>query len=336
MTLAVVEADTGEVLASESGPLARLFHANRMLEEASSLDEIKNLRDEAESLRHYCQAAGLGLVMQNRCAELKLRAERKAGELLGQMPKNPGGRSTSDTLSQVGIARHQSSRWQRIAHLPEDEFEGYIAETVEAGRELTTAAALQRARAISAQDPAQRPALHLVPTGAGLPGVDGQFRTIVADPPWRYGNTSTRNAARKHYPTMSVEELCDLGVEAHAADDCHLYLWATAPLLRDAFDVMEAWGFTYKTNLVWVKPQIGMGNYFRVSHEHVLFGTRGSAPTRRNDVSSWFEANRKEHSTKPDVFLDIVETCSHGPGLELFARRHRMTGFGWSYWGNEA
>lgn len=336
--LALVQADTGEVLARESGPLAQLRHAHAMLEAASTLDEVKGLRDKAESLRHYCEAAGLGLVMQNRCAELKLRAERKAGLLLADMPKQAGARGDTELprLSDIGVAKHQSSRWQRVASLPEDDFEEYVADTVEAGRELTTAGALQRVRAVRAQDPIQRPRLHVVAGGVGLPGLTGQFCTIVADPPWQYGNTSTRNAAEKHYPTMPIEELCDLPVEAHAAESAHLYLWATAPLLREAFDVMAAWGFTYKTNLVWVKPQIGMGNYFRVSHEHVLFGIRGSAPTLRNDVLSWFQADRAKHSAKPDAFLDIVESSSPGPGLEMFARRRRMTAFDWSYWGNEA
>lgn len=333
----MVSADTGEVLSTEHGPLAALRHAYSMLEKASSLDEVKNIRDKAESLRHYCEAAGMGLVMQNRCAELKLRAERKAGEMLASADLKPGPKKDADTLSAIGIKQHQSSRWQRIASLPEDDFEGYISDAVDHGRELTTAGALQKARVLAAQDPTARPPLHLVPSDIGLPGVERQFRTIVADPPWRYGNAGTRNAADKHYPTMTLEEICDLPVEAHAADDSHLYLWATAPLLREAFLVMAAWGFTYKTNLVWVKPQIGMGNYFRVSHEHVLFGIRGSAPTRRNDVLSWFKVDRARHSAKPDAFLDIVESCSYGPGLELFARRRQLpTDFDWTYWGNEA
>jgi N6-adenosine-specific RNA methylase IME4 len=171
----------------------------------------------------------------------------------------------------------------------------------------------------------------------GLVGITGTFPTLVADPPWQYGNTKTRNAADKHYPTMTVGELCELPVGVHAAESAHLYLWTTAPFLREAFEVMDAWGFTYKTNLVWVKPQIGMGNYFRVSHEHVLFGVRGTAPmlTPAKSTRSWFQADRREHSTKPDAFLDLVERCSPSPGLELFARRQRMSAaFEWTYWGN--
>lgn len=111
---------------------------------------MSDIRDKAESLRHYCEAAGLGLVMQNRCAEVKLRAERKAGELLAEMPKNPGGRSTSDTLSQVGVQRHQSSRWQRIASLPDHDFENYVTEAVESGR-------VEHARAVGSHPPPPQP-----------------------------------------------------------------------------------------------------------------------------------------------------------------------------------
>jgi N6-adenosine-specific RNA methylase IME4 len=162
----------------------------------------------------------------------------------------------------------------------------------------------------------------------------GTYRTIVADPPWRYGNTSTRGAAEDHYPTMTIEELCDLGVVDRVAEDAHLYLWVTNNFLREGFEVLDAWGFDYKTCLTWVKPQMGMGNYFRGSTEHILFGTRGRLPTNQNNIMNWFEAKRGKHSAKPGCFYDMVEASSPGPYLEMFARTAR---FGdWHYWGNES
>jgi N6-adenosine-specific RNA methylase IME4 len=184
--------------------------------------------------------------------------------------------------------------------------------------------------------------------GGAPPAIpEGKYATFVADPPWRYGNTSTRGAAENHYPTMSIKELCDLDVvRTHAADSAHLYLWTTAGHLPEAFSVMEAWGFDYKTYLVWVKPQMGMGNYFRVSTELVLFGTRGDMRTRRRDVKNYFQANRAKHSAKPDMFHDLVESCSPGPYMELFSRcsaDQMLTGctcskcrLGWTVWGNQA
>lgn len=161
---------------------------------------------------------------------------------------------------------------------------------------------------------------------------EGVFRTIAADPPWQYGNKATRAAAEDHYPTLSLAELCELPVEDWAADEAHLYLWATNGFLREAFEVMDSWGFTYKTTLTWVKPQLGLGNYFRSSTEHVLFGVRGGLKTLDSNQFNWFEARQGKHSKKPGRFFDLVEKCSPGPFLEMFARTRRL---GWESWGNE-
>ncbi len=181
------------------------------------------------------------------------------------------------------------------------------------------------------------------------PPPTGTFATIVADPPWQYGNTSTRGAAANHYPTMSIPDLCDLGtqVREQAAPESHLYLWSTAAHLPESFQVMEAWGFDYKTYLVWVKPQMGMGNYFRVSTELALFGVRGGLRTQHRGLKNWFEAPRAKHSAKPLGFHELVEKASPGPYLEMFARCHAEEVFdgaclcskcrlGWQTWGNQA
>jgi N6-adenosine-specific RNA methylase IME4 len=180
------------------------------------------------------------------------------------------------------------------------------------------------------------------------PVADGQFSTIVADPPWRYGNTSTRGAAEGHYPTMTIEELCELDIAAErAADSAHLYLWSTAGHLPDAFAVMDAWGFEYKTYLVWVKPQMGMGNYFRISTEVVLFGVKGGMRTNDMGLMNWFQSKRGRHSAKPSKFYDLVMKASPGPYLEMFARCNTAAELpgtcqcarcrlGWEVWGNQA
>ena len=175
------------------------------------------------------------------------------------------------------------------------------------------------------------------------PAITGEFRTFVADPPWQYGNTAARGAAENHYGTMTIEELCALdAVPKHAADNAHLYMWTTSSHLPQAFDVMSAWGFEYKTYLVWVKPQIGMGNYFRTCTELVLFGVRGSMRTQARDIRNWFKAPRSKHSAKPEIFHELVMKASPGPYLELFSR---CTGagcacakcrFGWTVWGNQS
>jgi len=180
----------------------------------------------------------------------------------------------------------------------------------------------------------RRPALRVL-SGQGADGDPESVRysTLVADPPWPYENVATRGAATNHYPLMSVEEIADLPVGEWAKPDSHLYLWVTNGFLREAFVVMEAWGWTYRTTLTWLKPQIGLGNYFRTSTEHVLFGTRGKLPTQSRSLANWWQASRTRHSAKPEAFYTLVETASPGPYLELFARRPRP---GWDRWGNEA
>jgi N6-adenosine-specific RNA methylase IME4 len=178
----------------------------------------------------------------------------------------------------------------------------------------------------------------------------GQYRCLTADPPWPYDNRATRGAATDHYPTLTIPQLCGLELLPDGTnlvsdvitpvlpDGAHLYLWTTSAFLREAFDVLVAWGFAYKTSLVWVKPQMGIGNYFRSQHEFVLFGVRGTLRVQDGNQASWFEAKRGRHSAKPERFYELVETVSPGPYLELFGRPSPLFGprEGWSVWGNEA
>lgn len=174
-----------------------------------------------------------------------------------------------------------------------------------------------------------------------------KFATILADPPWRFTNRTGKMAPEHHrlsrYGTMSLDEICALPVEGAAADPAHLYLWVPNALLPDGLKVMAAWGFEYKSNLVWHKIRKdggsdgrGVGFYFRNVTELCLFGIRGKnartlAPGRRQ--VNLLGTRKREHSRKPDEFYDIVEACSPGARLELFARGARK---GWTAWGNQA
>jgi N6-adenosine-specific RNA methylase IME4 len=176
-------------------------------------------------------------------------------------------------------------------------------------------------------------------TELAAPPRAGEYRTLVSDPPWRYENKRTRNAAARQYETMTIAELKRLPVAEWMAPQAHVYLWTTTNFLPRAFSVLTAWGFEYVTNLVWVKPQIGMGNYFRVSHEHVLFGARPPRQrTKRRDEMSWFSADRRLHSAKPDAFYRMVERMSYGPMLDMFSRGRQLTidGEKWDTWGLQA
>ena len=148
-----------------------------------------------------------------------------------------------------------------------------------------------------------------------------RYSTVYADPPWEYDNTSARGAAANHYPTMSIKRICEEPVSDLAADCAHLHLWTTNAFLREAFDVMTAWGFTYKSCLIWVKPQMGMGNYWRVSHEFLLLGVRAYSSSNPVVNSQCLQTDMN-HSRKslrmrtviPSVFAWII--CTPGPTIQ--------------------
>jgi N6-adenosine-specific RNA methylase IME4 len=182
-----------------------------------------------------------------------------------------------------------------------------------------------------------------------LLGVAGgrTFGAILADPPWQFVNRSGKIAPEHHrlsrYATMSVAEIANLPINLVAADTAHLYLWCPNALLPDGLAVIKAWGFTYKSNLVWHKVRKdggsdgrGVGFYFRNVTELILFGVRGKnartlAPGRRQ--VNLVATRKREHSRKPDEQYAIIEACSPGPYLELFARGSRKC---WTSWGNQA
>jgi len=158
--------------------------------------------------------------------------------------------------------------------------------------------------------------------------------TIVIDPPWDWGDEGDQDQfgrARPDYATMTLPQLLEFPVGELATPDAHLYMWITNRSLPKGFELMDRWGFRYVTMLTWVKPSFGMGNYFRGSTEHVLFGVKGSLMLNRKDLGTHFEAPRGDrgHSAKPDAFYDIVESASPGPWLELFSRHDRE---GWTSW----
>jgi len=176
---------------------------------------------------------------------------------------------------------------------------------------------------------------------------DDRFGTVLADPPWRFVNR-TGKVAPEHkrlarYPTMDLDEICNLPVKDYLHDPAHCYLWVPNALLPDGLRVLEAWGFSYKSNIIWHKIRKdggsdgrGVGFYFRNVTEVILFGTRGKnarteAPGRRQ--VNMIQSRKREHSRKPDEQYRLIEDCSRGPYLELFGRGIRK---GWTVWGNQA
>jgi N6-adenosine-specific RNA methylase IME4 len=158
-----------------------------------------------------------------------------------------------------------------------------------------------------------------------------RYRTILADPPWDIEQKGSRGASQ-HYPLMTLDVIKRLAVQSVADEDAHLWLWVTNATLHVGREVMDVWGFTYKSCLTWVKPRLGLGAYLRNMTEHCLFGVRGCLPIQFKAQPSWLIAPVQDHSNKPEEQYAIIERCSPGPYLELFARRKRP---GWHAWGNE-
>ena len=174
-----------------------------------------------------------------------------------------------------------------------------------------------------------------------------KFATVLADPPWQFTNRTGKMAPEhkrlSRYPTMTLREIQDMPVKSILLDTAHLYLWVPNALLAEGLQVMQHWGFTYKTNLIWYKvrkdggpDRRGVGFYFRNVTEVILFGVRGKnartlQPGRSQE--NMVISQKREHSRKPDEQYQIIESCSPGPFIELFARGSRK---GWFNWGNQA
>lgn len=368
----VIDLRTGEVVKApvrDSAPVTEeasrqmLAAARRALEEADTLPALASLAHRGEVARIAARKAKLSEEACLDWGEYSLDAQREAGKMLAAMDKQAGARGIGKSadevefhsgtplppkLADLGVTKKESHRWQAVASLPDDEYEQY-KEKARAKGEITRAGAIKLAKQVHAAQPEPKPVV--VPVGT--------FATLVADPPWRYGNTATRAAAQDHYDTLSIAQLCgeeplpdgmNLAKDVvlpKVAERAHLYLWTTSGHLPEAFKVMEAWGFEYKTYLVWVKPQMGMGNYFRVSTELVLFGIRGGMRTQDMGIMNYFTVPRGKHSSKPTAFYDLVAKASPGPHLEMFARcdaENQLPGtcqcskcrLGWEVWGNQS
>jgi N6-adenosine-specific RNA methylase IME4 len=221
-----------------------------------------------------------------------------------------------------------------VATLPEEQQREIVAR---GEREILEAARQIRARKAETRRQERIQNLVEISKGNAELGTDRKFPIIYADPPWRFENRmSDTRRIENHYPTMALEEICALEVAELSTPDAVLFIWSPASILDECIEVITAWGFEYKTCVVWVKDKIGMGFYVRNQHELLLIATRGSPPMPAEDdrASSVIHAPRTEHSEKPAEFYELIETMyPELPKIELFARAARD---GWERWGNQA
>jgi N6-adenosine-specific RNA methylase IME4 len=319
--------------------LAKLNIARQALAEAKTLEDIKQIKDIAVAVRAYAQAKGLGIEMKNEASEIEIRAIREMGRLIqekqekgeiarqGQSYGN-GSCTTPEheqpgTLTEIGVTRKESSTSKNLASIPDLKFEEILNGFLDEGKPLTKTAMLREIAKDS------------VDISVVIP--EGVYRVIYADPPWRYSDKkeyAPQGAAENHYPSMSIQELCEMNLPV-TEDNAVLFLWTTSPLLEDSFKVIQAWGFKYKTSFVWDKIRHNMGHYNSVRHEFLLIATKGSCLPDHIELFDSVQSIEKtdNHSEKPERFYEIIETLyTQGNKIELFARNKRK---GWNSYGNQ-
>ena len=297
--------------------------------ECHSVDEITLIRNKAEAYRYALRQAKESPEVIRKAEEIKLRAERRAGELLGETVNHGGDRKTESrsndtTLNDIGVTKDQSSKWQKIASIPEEKFENFLS----VQKELSTSGILNFKKNLDRQERVET---------TETPRLEGKYKIIYADPPWKYGSDyqDKFGHARSHYSTMDQSELCDLPIKEVCMPDCVLFLWVTSPKLPEGLEVLRAWGFDYKTSFVWDKIKHNYGNYNSVRHEFLLIGGIGSStPDVKKLHDSVISIERtNKHSEKPEYFRSLIDKLyPKGDRIELFARKNIE---GWSTWGSE-
>jgi N6-adenosine-specific RNA methylase IME4 len=273
-------------------------------------------RDLGESQRAALQLELLNLDAARERATANSRANLRRDVERATLPA-PAGRLRDQLAEQAGVSARTA---QDVLTVKQED--PVLFEQVKAGLPAHRAASeVRRARRYSQ-------------IGKAPPLPEGPFDLVYADPPWQLGNPGGRYAPEQHYPTMPIEQIA--AMQMPAADDAVLFLWAVNSLLPEALQVMGDWGFTYKAQLVWVKPSIKLGNYFRNRHELLLFGRKGNYPLPgpKERIDSVIEAACGRHSAKPPVVYELIERSYPAAAkLELFRRGKPHPG--WAAWGNE-
>lgn len=320
--------------------LVRYDQACKALSEAKTMDEAKDIRDKAVAMAAYARQAK-NRELEADAIEIRMRATRRLDQMR-QAQKETFGLNTGSqgrrvdekpTLADQGIDKNLAQQGRVLGAMSDEKFESVVSDARDAVNRAVKSVINLDGKA-DARSERER---ELAANQKALP--DKKYGVIYADPEWKFEvysrKTGMDRAADNHYPTSTTDEICARPVGDIAADDCVLFLCATAPMLPDALRVMEAWGFTYKSHLIWRKPHVGTGYWFRNGHELLLVGTRGKipAPTPGTQFDSIINAPTAEHSEKPDRFYEIIEAYFPNlPKIELNARRRRE---GWDSWGNE-
>ena len=323
---------------ASSSPLSRELSAT----ERTSLAEIRSLHGEIMGAARTTldKAIRIGALLTEQ------KASMRHGKWLPWMEANlPFSRQTADNYRRIFDNREKLPTVGNLELTDAYRLLGAPAETTPAGEKLTAAqirevASEQEIKLASSAIRAEKTARRMdarticVQESAKLP--DAKFRVIYADPPWKYGDQLTEDygPTKFHYPSMSIAELCSMPIKGIIEPDSVLFLWVTSPMLCECIPVIGAWGFEYKTSIVWWKQAHNMGHYVSNQHEFLLICTRGSCtPDIKELLPSVLVVKRGKHSEKPNEAREMIETLyPHGKRLELFARKQSP---GWAVFGNQ-
>ena len=294
------------------------------IENVTNPDEAERLLAQVKAVHEAVRLARLGAEYEKRWSSVRLRAERRHGELLGppMSQQEAGAISAGNSSNAERVAAHKA---RQVAAVPDEVFETFI-ETADA---LSRAGLIRKAREAEADQRGDQP----------MPAPpEGKYRCIVIDPPWPMPKIVREErplqADRLDYPTMTLDEIGAIPVpDLIHEEGAHVYLWVTHKFLPAGLELLREWGCRYECMMTWVKPT-GMTPYsWMYNTEHVLFARAGAKlPIERMGLKLAFEAPVERHSAKPDVFYELARQATPGPRIDLFARRERE---GFEVWGDE-
>lgn len=342
--------------------LIKFNEAYQALMVAKSIDEVKDIIDQATALKAIYKQAGDCLEMQNACAEMIIRGAVRGADIAdemqasGQLNGHGGNRKSSSQDVNLkpsdDIDWKEVHRWRKIKAIPEYTREEFIAETKAQGKELTKAGVLKLGKELKNKESYDQKKEEVVPDSgnhiitdvrhATLDQLGGvPFKAIIIDPAWEFEAWDQRTGDEKSpdYDLMTLDDIYNLPIARLADPDCVLFLWATNPFLPQALKAMEAYGFSYRSKFPWIKTTLknqmldyGTGYWVRGVSEDVLIGTRGNVTAPRYENFLGLIGPNIEHSRKPQDVHAMAESTTKGPYLELFARYSQL---GWVTVGNE-
>lgn len=311
----------GVAAVTEDQVLALVDQHRAGLEHAVAIGDpemIADVQRRADAIRYLSKKAKLSIGAVNAASRLKTDAEWEGGRMLREAQERSEFMGRGKSLNVGDFSQQQLHRWQDMSRVDRHEIDLYYKSKEEKQQEIASSAIAHMGARIRRMETITEKQDSYEAT----PPDERPVSVIYADPPWRYDFAhSDSRKIENQYPTMSVEEIAAL--DPAPEEDAVLFMWVTSPKLLEGLQVMEAWGFKYRTSMVWVKPQIGMGYYARGQHELLLIGALGSlpAPAPENRPPSVIDGRRTEHSAKPDL-RPVIDGMY--PGLwkrEMFSRR---------------